>query len=1108
MLSLWRHRYIEGTAAGGLLFSGYHGNGHALRIHGEPATQIAAATTNYIANPSFETGVANWTNNGLATMEQSSAYSQFGKYSMHCVSNAAAWSEWCYSDAVAEADDGEVWTASCWVYLVKGDFFLGIQKNAGGWSDVGASGLLTTLNTWTRVSLTVTMPAGTTDGRVRVGPNDVAVSEFYVDGVQFEQGAYPTPFCDGSLDDALTPGTGGHAWTGTAHASISTRTAANLYWPTATLGLSRSTTTVDIWIKPNTASTQYGDYYVWTDAQRFLYFDQSESKFSLSNATDTVIPAATQTYAKDTLIHLTAVMGASTYSLYRDGALIGSVAVTVTPAWGANFYVGTDVAGTSVLNGLVANLAIYNDAKTAAEVLQMHQHGPGPFTGAVFYAPLTESVHAEAGEAISFDGFVGDYHLRYDGWKPTVPVMTSHGADSYERDGADLVAGKYGNVNESIKFAIDTGACSTGQETLAKRLERLGGIIDTAQRWSLANATGSGAVEAVDLIYRPGAPAGRLARSRVLGWIGGAVNPDRWEDVGARLGKFEGMIAFEREPFWRCAERPLGNEPTTIYTHDDADAGHNNYIDVAGAASWIEGKLPAPALLWVTNATANTYDEFYAAIAQDRLGAGVTPVAWLEAEDEVSFHATATQGADATSSAAVMVTVDTAITDYCVKLDGVDAYMTNPDVGAAGPWDLCIAAGGAMTIEFFIKFYQLPAATCSVILKSGSYSVTVGTTGIVTLTAIGTGFTLSATSAPLSINNWHHVYVYYQARTGMGNGTMEIGIDGQRVAFQQQFAYSTLTDAATAFTVGGTGLNAFFYIDELRISNAARYGGATYTVPTAEFADDGSTVAFYHFNEGTGNPDTDNAEGTASLDLDMINFSGVDADKWAEGYFSTGSGEVARIVSNVPQSLTEDYAGRYLVLVRAQVKTGGTAGNISMRGRWNVTNGLWWSTDYKYVETAAQWEWVELGVITLPWYRVPADWIQRGVMDTVTNRQFGLYTAHGTASDDLYVDAYQFLPVNGFFAHVDLCSMAQSHGFCIDWLSRKPVLGKTGATMYSYEFLAGMEATTTPLMLRPGKQGRLFMVFSRANKANVFDDSLTVYPLRYRPLYLTMPADE
>ena len=44
---------------------------------------------------------------------------------------------------------------------------------------------------------------------------------FYIDGAQCEAKAYPTPYCDGSL------GTG-HAWTGTAHASTSTRTAETL----------------------------------------------------------------------------------------------------------------------------------------------------------------------------------------------------------------------------------------------------------------------------------------------------------------------------------------------------------------------------------------------------------------------------------------------------------------------------------------------------------------------------------------------------------------------------------------------------------------------------------------------------------------------------------------------------------------------------------------------------------------------------------------------------------------------------------------------------------------------------------------------------------------
>ena len=53
-------------------------------------------------------------------------------------------------------------------------------------------------------------------------------------------------------------------------------------------------------------------------------------------------------------------------------------------------------------------------------------------------------------------------------------------------------------------------------------------------------------------------------------------------------------------------------------------------------------------------------------------------------------------------------------------------------------------------------------------------------------------------------------------------------------------------------------------IDELRISNVARYTGATYTVPSAAFTVDANTLGLWHFDEGTGTTAADaTAHGSA-----------------------------------------------------------------------------------------------------------------------------------------------------------------------------------------------------------------------------------------------------
>ena len=77
---------------------------------------------------------------------------------------------------------------------------------------------------WHRYTYTRTLGAGaTTAGMgVRVGLN-ASQGSFLVDAFQVENKSYATPYADGSLGN-------GHSWSGTAHASTSSRTQAGLYY--------------------------------------------------------------------------------------------------------------------------------------------------------------------------------------------------------------------------------------------------------------------------------------------------------------------------------------------------------------------------------------------------------------------------------------------------------------------------------------------------------------------------------------------------------------------------------------------------------------------------------------------------------------------------------------------------------------------------------------------------------------------------------------------------------------------------------------------------------------------------------------------------------------
>jgi hypothetical protein len=100
----------------------------------------------------------------------------------------------------------------------------------------------------------------------------------------------------------------------------------------------------------------------------------------------------------------------------------------------------------------------------------------------------------------------------------------------------------------------------------------------------------------------------------------------------------------------------------------------------------------------------------------------------------------------------------------------------------------------------------------------------------------------------------------------------------------------TLEDTATTgnkqdngpFTIGKNGFGDFDgYIDEVRVSDIARYGGSSFTEPTSEFSVDSDTIALLHFDGADGSTDMINALNAEALvltsnDGSVVASAGVD----------------------------------------------------------------------------------------------------------------------------------------------------------------------------------------------------------------------------------------
>ncbi len=178
------------------------------------------ATTNLVTNPSFEVDTAGWAGLiGTETLSSSSTYSYFGTKSLKVITPGSVVNEGV--GFTFNCLPNTTYTVSWWTR--GGGYPLAWQLvgNSSGATDFGNAGEQGAFNFWGRCHGTKTTNGSDTTltfkAYVGLWGSPAAVT-FYVDGVQIEAKAYPTSYCDGSM------GTG-YAWTETAHASTSTRTA-------------------------------------------------------------------------------------------------------------------------------------------------------------------------------------------------------------------------------------------------------------------------------------------------------------------------------------------------------------------------------------------------------------------------------------------------------------------------------------------------------------------------------------------------------------------------------------------------------------------------------------------------------------------------------------------------------------------------------------------------------------------------------------------------------------------------------------------------------------------------------------------------------------------
>jgi len=285
---------------------------------------------------------------------------------------------------------------------------------------------------WQRIEFTATYGAGSTTRRIAIRLH-ISGMEAYIDAVQLEEKAYATPYCDGGLGE-------GHSWSGTPHASTSSRTAAVLKYDGV---VPRESFTVMGWFAssmregetglgvPGTIGSffQIGDYYGnpglnvmkwYSGGYTALYFKDSDDAGWTGTASQVIA------FEPDEWFFIAVTYDGSEIKYYAwrpDGTELSPVTISdVGDGFGAgpnlDLRIGNSSDTTHAKNVFADDVAVFDRALSAEEIQSIYASGEPLVPGAVFAgfegapaegsAPLTVTFTNQSVGATSYAWDFGD----------------------------------------------------------------------------------------------------------------------------------------------------------------------------------------------------------------------------------------------------------------------------------------------------------------------------------------------------------------------------------------------------------------------------------------------------------------------------------------------------------------------------------------------------------------------------------------------------------------------------------------------------------------------------------------------------------------------------
>jgi hypothetical protein len=318
------------------------------------AAQLAGAVTNCVHNPSIETNTTGW---GVAGGAAVTRITNLGYVGTCCAKLSGSTNGYTNIVVTSATSANTQYTMSAYVYGT-GKFKLRIYDNVSGYR---SSSEYTATTEWTRYTYTATYGAGSTDRQCGfISTNGV---EIYFDAVQLEQGAAATPYCDGSLGD-------GHAWTGTAQASSSTRAEAKLTY-SATGNINPTTGTAMAWVRKSNISQTNAPFTTDTNGGIDVYTSGSTITVDRRNVTNAI--SYSYTWAVETWVHLAVTWNGTAVTLYVNGAQAATATMAAAFVMPSAIHVGRRQDAQYNWNGLIDDFCILDYAADADGIRAIYE---------------------------------------------------------------------------------------------------------------------------------------------------------------------------------------------------------------------------------------------------------------------------------------------------------------------------------------------------------------------------------------------------------------------------------------------------------------------------------------------------------------------------------------------------------------------------------------------------------------------------------------------------------------------------------------------------------------------------------------------------------------